>query len=117
MSALDQKQTSDCRPLMSALPPKADIAGRLNAGPEDHQLNIQWDPCCPSNVQSRPAIPSSKRSLKPRLLLAPFDPCERSQGHTTGFFLVGSVALKRYQLCSKLPRGSPLPNTIIYFYT
>jgi hypothetical protein len=25
MSALGQKQTSDCRPLMSALPPKADI--------------------------------------------------------------------------------------------
>jgi hypothetical protein len=28
MSALGQKQTSDCRPLMSALPPKADIAER-----------------------------------------------------------------------------------------
>jgi hypothetical protein len=28
MSALGQKQTSDRRPLMSALPPKADIAGR-----------------------------------------------------------------------------------------
>jgi hypothetical protein len=28
MSALGQKQTSDCRPLMSALPPKADIEGR-----------------------------------------------------------------------------------------
>jgi hypothetical protein len=28
MSALGQKQTSDCRPLMSALPPKADITGR-----------------------------------------------------------------------------------------
>jgi hypothetical protein len=27
MSALGQKQTSDWRPLMSALPPKADIAG------------------------------------------------------------------------------------------
>jgi hypothetical protein len=26
MSALGQKQTLDCRPLMSALPPKADIA-------------------------------------------------------------------------------------------
>jgi hypothetical protein len=25
MSALGQKQTSDCRPLMSAIPPKADI--------------------------------------------------------------------------------------------
>jgi len=25
MSALGQKQTSDCRPLMSALPPKADM--------------------------------------------------------------------------------------------
>jgi hypothetical protein len=28
MSALGQKQTSDWHPLMSALPPKADIAGR-----------------------------------------------------------------------------------------
>jgi hypothetical protein len=28
MSALGKKQTSDCRPLMSALPPKADIAER-----------------------------------------------------------------------------------------
>jgi hypothetical protein len=28
MSALGQKQTSDCRPLMSASPPKADIAQR-----------------------------------------------------------------------------------------
>jgi hypothetical protein len=28
MSALGQKQTLDWRPLMSALPPKADIAGR-----------------------------------------------------------------------------------------
>jgi hypothetical protein len=28
MSALGQKQTSDWRPLMSSLPPKADIAGR-----------------------------------------------------------------------------------------
>jgi hypothetical protein len=28
MSALGQKRTSDWRPLMSALPPKADIAGR-----------------------------------------------------------------------------------------
>jgi hypothetical protein len=28
MSALGQKQTSDCRLLMSALPPKADIAER-----------------------------------------------------------------------------------------
>jgi hypothetical protein len=28
MSALGQKQTSDCRPLMSAIPPKADIAER-----------------------------------------------------------------------------------------
>jgi hypothetical protein len=28
MSALGQKQTSDQRPSMSALPPKADIAGR-----------------------------------------------------------------------------------------
>jgi hypothetical protein len=28
MSALGQKRTSDCRPLMSALPPKADIAER-----------------------------------------------------------------------------------------
>jgi hypothetical protein len=27
MSALGQKQTSDCRPGMSALPPKADIGG------------------------------------------------------------------------------------------
>jgi hypothetical protein len=27
-SALGQKQTSDCRPLMSALPPKADIDAR-----------------------------------------------------------------------------------------
>jgi hypothetical protein len=26
MSALGQKRTSDCRPVMSALPPKADIA-------------------------------------------------------------------------------------------
>jgi hypothetical protein len=25
MSALGQKQTSDCRPVMSALPPKADM--------------------------------------------------------------------------------------------
>jgi hypothetical protein len=28
MSAVGQKQTSDWRPLMSALPPKADIAER-----------------------------------------------------------------------------------------
>jgi hypothetical protein len=28
MSALGQKQTSDWRSLMSAIPPKADIAGR-----------------------------------------------------------------------------------------
>jgi hypothetical protein len=28
MSALGQKQTSDCRPLMSAIHPKADIAER-----------------------------------------------------------------------------------------
>jgi hypothetical protein len=28
MSALGQKQTFDCRLLMSAIPPKADIAGR-----------------------------------------------------------------------------------------
>jgi hypothetical protein len=28
MSALGQKRTLDCRLLMSALPPKADIAGR-----------------------------------------------------------------------------------------
>jgi hypothetical protein len=28
MSASGQKQTSDCRPLMSAIPPKADIDGR-----------------------------------------------------------------------------------------
>jgi hypothetical protein len=28
MSALGQKQTSDCRLLMSAIPPKADIDGR-----------------------------------------------------------------------------------------
>jgi hypothetical protein len=27
MSALGQKQTLDCHPLMSALPPKADIGG------------------------------------------------------------------------------------------
>jgi hypothetical protein len=54
---------------MSALPPKADIAERQNADQKDHQLNIQWVPCCLSNVQSGPAIPSSKRSLKPRLVL------------------------------------------------
>jgi hypothetical protein len=29
MSALGQKQTSDCRPLISALPPKADISSGL----------------------------------------------------------------------------------------
>jgi hypothetical protein len=28
MSALGQKRTSDCHPLMSAIPPKADIAER-----------------------------------------------------------------------------------------
>jgi hypothetical protein len=33
MSALGQKQTSDCRLLMSALPPKADIA------------EYDWDVC------------------------------------------------------------------------
>jgi hypothetical protein len=36
MSALGQKQTSDWQPLMSALPPKADIAGR--------QLNVRFVP-------------------------------------------------------------------------
>jgi len=36
MSALGQKQTSDQRPLMSGLPPKADIAGR--------QLDVRFVP-------------------------------------------------------------------------
>jgi hypothetical protein len=36
MSALGQKQTLDWRPLMSALPPKADIAGR--------QLDVRFVP-------------------------------------------------------------------------
>jgi hypothetical protein len=36
MSALGQKQTSDWQPLMSALPPKADIAGR--------QWNVRFVP-------------------------------------------------------------------------
>jgi hypothetical protein len=36
MSALGQKQTSDQRPLMSALPPKADIARR--------QLDVRFVP-------------------------------------------------------------------------
>jgi hypothetical protein len=35
-SALGQKQTSDCLPLMSALPPKADIARR--------QLDVRFVP-------------------------------------------------------------------------
>jgi hypothetical protein len=34
MSALGQKRTLDCRLLMSALPPKADIAGQ--------QLNVRF---------------------------------------------------------------------------
>ena len=33
MSVLGQKQTSDCRPLMSALPPKADIGLDIYADP------------------------------------------------------------------------------------
>jgi hypothetical protein len=36
MSAMGQKQTSDCRPSMSALPPKADIGRR--------ELNVRFVP-------------------------------------------------------------------------
>jgi hypothetical protein len=36
MSALGQKQTSDCRPLMSAIPPKADMDG--------HSPNVRFVP-------------------------------------------------------------------------
>jgi hypothetical protein len=39
MSALGQKQTSDCRPLMSALPPKADIRGGTLAMAARHRNN------------------------------------------------------------------------------
>src|ERR1700746_920207 len=35
MSALGQKRTSDCRPLMSALPPKAEGHGGNGSGPDD----------------------------------------------------------------------------------
>jgi hypothetical protein len=36
MSALGQKQTSDCRPLMSALPPKADV--------DQHDYDVRFVP-------------------------------------------------------------------------
>jgi hypothetical protein len=45
MSAMGQKQTSDWRPLMSALPPKADIAGR--------QLDVRFVP--KADIHSTPA--------------------------------------------------------------
>jgi hypothetical protein len=52
MSALGHKQTSDWRPLMSALPPKADIVERdgnvrfvLPAQPVDATLALNLPPC------------------------------------------------------------------------
>jgi hypothetical protein len=41
MSALGQKQTSDCRLLMSAIPPKANIDGRS----PDVRFVPKTDPC------------------------------------------------------------------------
>src|SRR5690348_6932866 len=49
MSALGQKQTLDWRPLMSALPPKADITGR--------QWDVRFVPKAAHALQqSRPVI-------------------------------------------------------------
>jgi hypothetical protein len=45
MSALGQKQTLDWRPLMSALPPKADIAER--------QLDVRFVPKADIQVSAR----------------------------------------------------------------
>jgi hypothetical protein len=52
MSALGQKQTSDWRPLMSALPPKADIAGR--------DLDVRFVPL----ADIRDSFPGTGGSLK-----------------------------------------------------
>jgi hypothetical protein len=47
MSALGQKQTSDWRPLMSALPPKADIGSCLSDVyvPIPDMTDIIFTPC------------------------------------------------------------------------
>jgi hypothetical protein len=55
MSALGQKHTSDCRPLMSALPPKADIV--------KHRANVRFGSKADSYTaaNSRYSIMSSAR--------------------------------------------------------
>jgi hypothetical protein len=53
MSALGQKQTSDCRLLMSALPPKADIAAR--------QADVRFVPKADISPQRNSAKPTAMK--------------------------------------------------------
>jgi hypothetical protein len=63
MSALGQKQTSDWRPLMSALPPKADIGTGTRVSPSTQQLrqlgDVRRDP--PRLVAGRHFRPLASR--------------------------------------------------------
>jgi hypothetical protein len=48
MSALGQKQTSDCSPLMSALPPKADIV--------QHDRDVRFVPKADMGAAAKTAL-------------------------------------------------------------
>jgi hypothetical protein len=69
MSALGQKQTSDGRALMSALPPKANIARRQSDVRFVPEADISGSTLSNAIFEAPVSIPGSEASLYPALAL------------------------------------------------